>query len=145
MIRSHFQTQLWTIAYFFTPSAVYILTIFEKQMHWYIPVNYYLHQGTRKFNVLGSCYIIPPMKNQNNEPDQPINKITFNNNCKKINMMQFFFFLITRRVLLSIQETAGPLLNFSLEHVMRWSQELMIILPDCFWLSFLVNFCANST
>ena len=22
-------------------------------------MNYYLHQGTRKFNVLGSCYIIP--------------------------------------------------------------------------------------
>ena len=54
-------------------------------------MNYYLHQGTRKFNVLGSCYIIPPMKNQNNEPDQPINMITFNNNCKKINIMQFFF------------------------------------------------------
>ena len=54
--------------------------------------------------MLGSCYIIPPMKNQNNEPDQPINMITFNNNCKKINMMQFFF-LITRRVLLIIQET----------------------------------------
>ena len=54
-------------------------------------MNYYLHQGTRKFNVLGSCYIIPPMKNQNNETDQPINMITFNNSCKKINIMQFFF------------------------------------------------------
>ena len=44
----------------FTDLRVQLLTIFEKQMHWDIPVNNYLHQGARKLNVLRSCYVVSP-------------------------------------------------------------------------------------